>query len=71
MTTTYHETLNKVLSLLKSKPRTALEIAKLTKCSKPTAYARLQALKKAGVRLARTKVRQGSTGPAATAYSVA
>lgn len=66
----YSETLERVRSLIARKPRTALEIADLTGCSKPTAYARLAGLRAKGIKLSKQRVRQGSSGPAAIAYGL-
>ncbi len=68
---TLRPALARIRQLLSEQPRTALEISIITKCSKPTAYAQLQQMKKQGVKLTKTKIRQGASGPAATAYAIA
>lgn len=64
--------LAQLAALLRKRPHTAKDIVSATKCSKPTAYARVRALIAAGVRVQVTPVqkRQKTTGPQAVAYSV-
>lgn len=70
MATTLRPTLERIRKLLSTRPRTALEIATLTGCSKPTAYAQLRQLKAHGVKFTRERVRQGASGPKAHAYRI-
>ncbi len=51
--------------------RTAREIAARAECSKPTVYARIEALVARGVPIIRREVRAGATGPLAIAYFIA
>jgi hypothetical protein len=49
---------------------TATQVAAETGCSRPVAYWRLAALKRRGVKFQTCRLRQGATGPKATAYAV-
>jgi predicted transcriptional regulator len=57
-----------LVGLLKKQPSTARMIATALKVSKPTAYARVREIEKAGLSVKRTRVRQGLTGPLATVF---
>lgn len=70
MSTPLRPTLERIRKLLSKQPRTALEIARLTNCSKPTAYAQLKQMRQLGVQFTRERVRQGVSGPTATAYGI-
>ena len=56
--------------LLERKPRTALELSKLTKCSKTTAYARIRRLMKDGARIEKVMARRSKSGPASVVYTL-
>lgn len=68
------QTLSELLLILDT-PKTARQIASACKCSKPTAYNRLQALrarlKPAGIKVQFTRRQEGRTGPRARAFFVA
>lgn len=64
------ETLDALEQLLREQPMTARAIAAAMGCCRPVAYDRLRALKKRGVKLRQRRVREGASGPKATAYSV-
>lgn len=66
----HDEALRRVLSELESGPRTARAIAAALDCSKPTAYARIQALEDTGVKLHRSVVREGRTGPCSITFEL-
>lgn len=68
----HDEALDEVLKHLKLKPRTARGIAALCSCSRPTAYARIIALEKLRkIKLKRTEIREGKSGPTATLFALA
>lgn len=63
--------LDRLASLLKRGPLTAAEIAQRTKCSAPTAYARVRALIARGEPVySTTLARTTRSGPKAKAYGV-
>jgi DNA-binding Lrp family transcriptional regulator len=62
--------LERLAELLAERPRTALEIARTMKCSKPAAYARVAALRKRGHRVRAKSCRAGSRGPLSTQFSI-
>lgn len=66
----HDKALNKLAELLRKKPLTALQISQVTGCCKPTAYARLLALKRRGDRLVEIRQSSGRPGPSAVAYSI-
>lgn len=69
--TVYQKTLDRLASLLRSRPRTAREIADKMKCCRPTAYQRLEGLRARGEEVYMlTGVAKGATGPRATAYGL-
>lgn len=63
------EHLAKLVKALK-KGGTAFALAAKMKCSKPTAYARLRALREHGWVMKEERVREGAKGPEAVFYSV-
>lgn len=63
--------LDQLAALLRKKALTAKDIARVTRCSKPTAYARVEALKKRGEPIVETRRRhEGRTGPYAVTYQI-
>lgn len=56
--------------LLREEPRTARDLARLTKCSKPTVYSRIARLRTLGYGVTETSGRAGTRGPAAAFFSV-
>jgi predicted ArsR family transcriptional regulator len=58
----YDKMLDKLMALLKRKPMTARQIADALDCCRPSAYQRLQALRKRGV-FVYTMPPQKGTGP--------
>lgn len=60
----------RLVKLLAREPVTARAIMAKTGCSKPTVYARIAALVRAGVTVKTSKVRDGATGPLADAFSL-
>lgn len=62
--------LDRLAALLREKPLTARQIAKRTRCSKPTVYARLDALKARGEQVVPAAVRDGKSGPLSSAYRI-
>lgn len=64
------EKLSLLESLLRLKFMTASQIADVTGCSKPTAYARVNELRKRGLFVVIKRVRVGSSGPAAMAFGI-
>lgn len=70
MSTAHTRALDRLAELLRKEPLTALQISKATKCCKPTAYARLEALKQRGDPIVEIRQRSGRTGPSAVAYSL-
>lgn len=68
----HDEALARVLAVLRDEgPSTARDIAAATDCSKPTAYARIEALESRGdVKIYRTVKRQGKSGPQSIAFSL-
>lgn len=68
----HDEALDRVLKELKKKPLTARGVAALCDCSKPTAYARIIALEtKRKIKLVRSEVREGKSGPPSTLFTLA
>ena len=55
---------------MRVRPRTALEIAKMLGCCKPTAYARVRALSGLGFKVYTVKVKQQRPGPVSLAYGI-
>ena len=70
-TENYTRELAKLVTLLRRKAWTASELAKRMACSKPTIYARLQALEGQGYGLTVGRARTGTRGPEATSYTLA
>lgn len=67
----HERALDRLAGLLRRKPLTALQISRVTRCSKPTAYARLEALRERGEPIVETRRRRrGKTGPAAVTYQL-
>lgn len=64
------EALRQLANLLRKRALTARQIADLTECSKPIAYARIETLRARGVKFTERKVRQGIAGPKATSYRI-
>lgn len=62
--------LDKMVELLRKNPYTAKALAKKLKVCKQTVYSRLDALKARGYSLVSEAVREGASGPLATAYRV-
>lgn len=63
--------LDRLADLLRKKPLTAKEIARVTRCCKPTAYARVQALRQRGEPIVETRRRSaGKPGPYAVTYEI-
>lgn len=60
----------RLITLLRRRAMTAKQISKLTGCSKPIAYARIETLQARGLKLVRKKVREGKSGPKAVSYAV-
>lgn len=58
------------IEVLKEKPHTALGLKKRLGCTKPTAYARIAALKKR-MEVREMEVREGLHGPKSKAYYIA
>lgn len=70
MSTAHARALDRLAELLRKEALTALQVSKLMRCCKPTAYARLEALKKRGDPVVEIRQRSGRTGPSAVAYSL-
>lgn len=70
MTAAHARALERLAELLRKEPLTALQISQRTKCCKPTAYARLAALKRRGDSVVEIRQRSGRTGPSAVSYSI-
>ena len=62
--------LEKLQALIYKNPLTAKRIAKALKCTKPTAYNRLDTLENHGATIAINSVRESKTGPASATFSV-
>jgi hypothetical protein len=63
--------LDQLAGLLRRKPLTAKDIARITRCCKPTAYARVEALKERGEPIVETRRRAaGKPGPYAITYEI-
>jgi transposase len=65
----YEEKLTTLSEFLR-RPRTAREIMDMFGVGKVTAYARVRALKRRGVRLQKTERREGKSGPLSVAWQV-
>lgn len=70
MSAAHTRALDRLAELLRKEPLTALQIARVTKCCKPTAYSRIEALKERGDPVVEIRQRSGRTGPSAVAYSL-
>jgi DNA-binding IclR family transcriptional regulator len=66
----HERSLDALAALLKRKARTAREIAAVTGCSKPTAYARIAALQARGDRVFEVTEREQRPGPASRAFGI-
>lgn len=66
----YEAALEDLLTLLRASPHTAQQAAEALGCGRVTAYERLVALERRGVRFARLRVRVGDRGPHSVAYSI-
>lgn len=66
----YDKALDKLTELLKAKPLSARAIAKALRCCRPTAYARLAALRERGAAVYEMTARESVTGPDSTLYGV-
>jgi predicted transcriptional regulator len=64
----YAAELERVLEIVAVQHKTAGEIASAVGISKPTAYARLKALRRIGCSFSKVKRRAGNRGPLAYAY---
>jgi biotin operon repressor len=65
----YESDLNALTRALKARgPVSARQLAEHLKCSKPTIYARLTALRERGVPLKTKRIRDGVSGPMALGY---
>lgn len=64
----YFERLDRVAALIKEKPRTANDIRRALRCSKPTAYSLINTLMSRGYRFEIEYVRQAKKGPASALY---
>lgn len=63
--------LDRLEQILRKKPLTGLEIARVMNCSKPAAYARVEALRARGANVYTITERTGGrTGPAAKSFGV-
>lgn len=62
--------LDALAKLLRRRPLTAREIAAATHVSKPTAYARIEALRELGVQVFEVRLRRTHPGPAPVAFGV-
>lgn len=63
--------LQRLIKLLTVRALTALQIARRMRCTPPTAYSRLRALKKRGYKVASSRVRVNPKGPKSRVYSIA
>ncbi len=64
------DALDRLAALLRKRPLTAREIAKLTGCCRPTAYERVEALKRRGDAVYSLQRNRTQPGPKALAYGV-
>lgn len=62
--------LEALVAALRRKPMTAREICALFQISKPTAYARIERVREAGVEVITSKKKTGKTGPVPERFSV-
>ncbi len=62
--------LDRLALMLWSHPMTAKEICARMKCCKPTAYARIEALRKRGEKVFQIVRRSNKSGPAPYAYGI-
>ena len=70
MARTTEENLGHLVELLRAGWLTAKDIRLRTSCSKPTAYARIAALRVLGYPIVERDQRQGATGPMSKHYHV-
>jgi len=64
----YNERLERVISLIRSRPSTAVDIMKALRCAKPAAYGFIAALTARGYRFQIDYVRQSKRGPESARY---
>lgn len=64
----YLKKLDDTVAILQQKPHTAKALCKVLTLCKPAVYNRLQDLRARGITLRTKQVREGRTGPTATAY---
>ena len=64
------ERIIKKLLMYLDRPRTARAIGVRMRCSKPTAYKRINLLRKRGFKVKYKRVREGDSGPPARAFYV-
>ena len=64
------DTLDRLAALLRKRPLTAREIADVMGCCKPTAYERIEALKRRGDAVYSLERNRTQPGPRALAYGV-
>lgn len=62
--------LDELAKLLRAAPRTAKEIARIMKCSKPTAYRRIEALKERGEAVYELAQASKCSGPVPLAFGL-
>lgn len=68
--TKFEAALDQLAERLRAKPCTARQLAQALECSKPTVYARLEALEVRGVRIDRKLARDGTRGPLAVEFRI-
>lgn len=65
-----YDVVDALAAVLRDRPQTAAAVARLFNCSRPVAYERIRALRGRGARLVETRVREGRSGPTASAYGI-